>query len=98
MSPEFAGEFFTISATWEAHVGLLEENKWFFFGKMIGPLMELMRGMPVFDKVFVMVWWGLLVSSPVNNQPSLIEEIHHEEIYDNWPPFEGSVFRQVKAA
>ena len=27
MSPEFAGEFFTISATWEAHVGLLEENK-----------------------------------------------------------------------
>ena len=97
MSPELAGEFFTISTSWEAHVGLLGENKWFFFfRKVIGPLMELMRGMPVFDKVFVMVWWGLLVSSPVNNQPSLAEEIHHE-IYDNWPPSGGFVFRQVKA-
>lgn len=40
-----------------------------------------MRGMIICDRVSV--WCGLLVSSPVTNQSSLVDETPTEGIYDN---------------
>lgn len=42
------------------------------------------------------MWCGLLVSSPVISQSSLVDETPRKRINDNSVPFGGSVLRQIR--